>query len=91
MTWLRMELTQERRRIVNEERSAHPNPRIRERMLVVRLLRNGTTRQYARRGSSESVGPPFSDRSPRFVRGAWMARVAKLRSARKARWPHTAS
>src|SRR6267154_4920236 len=47
MTWLRIRLTEEQQRVVNEERSAHPNPRIREKMLVIWLLHNGTTRQYA--------------------------------------------
>ena len=43
--WLRVRLTQEEERVVNEERSSHPNPRIREKMLVVWLLHNGLTRQ----------------------------------------------
>ena len=47
MTWLRIQLTEEPQRVVNEERFAHPNPRIRERMLVLWLLHNGATRQYA--------------------------------------------
>ena len=47
MTWLRIRLTEEQQRVVNEERSTHPNPRIREKMLVIWLLHNGATRQYA--------------------------------------------
>jgi transposase len=47
VTWLRIELTEEQQRVVNEERSAHPNPRIREKMLVFWLLHNGATRAYA--------------------------------------------
>jgi transposase len=47
MTWLRIRLTEEQQRVVNEERSAHPNPRIREKMLVIWLLHHGATRQYA--------------------------------------------
>ena len=47
MAWLRVQLTEEQQRIVNEERSSHPNPRIRERMLVLWLLHNGVTRQKA--------------------------------------------
>ena len=31
MAWLRIQLTEEQQRVVNEERSVHPNPRIRER------------------------------------------------------------
>ena len=38
MTWLRIRLTEEQQRVANEERSAHPNPRIREKMLVIWLL-----------------------------------------------------
>ncbi len=47
MAWLHVQLTEEQQRVVNEERSAHPNPRIRERMLVLWLLHNGVTRQTA--------------------------------------------
>jgi transposase len=47
MSWLRVDLTEEQQVIVNEERSSHPNPRIRERMLVLWLLHNGLTRQKA--------------------------------------------
>ena len=47
MAWLHVQLTQEQQGIVNEERSAHPNPRIRERMLVLWLLHNRVTRQKA--------------------------------------------
>jgi transposase len=47
MTWLRIQLTEEQQRVVNEERSAHPNPRTREKMLVIWLLHNGVTRQNA--------------------------------------------
>ena len=45
MTWLRVRLTEEQQRVVNEERSSHPNPRIREKMLVLWLLHNGVKRQ----------------------------------------------
>jgi transposase len=47
MAWLRVELTEEEQRIVNEERISHPNERIRERMLVLWLLHKGDTRQRA--------------------------------------------
>jgi transposase len=47
MAWLRVQLTEEERRVVNEERTSHPNERIRERMLVLGLLHNGVTRQKA--------------------------------------------
>ena len=47
MAWLRIRLTEEQQRVVNEERSAHPNPRIREKMLVLWLLHNEVTRAHA--------------------------------------------
>ena len=47
MAWLRVRLTEEEQRVVNEERIAHPNERIRERMLVLWLLYNGVTRRKA--------------------------------------------
>jgi transposase len=45
--WFRVRLTDEQQRVVNEERSCHPNPRILERMLVRLLLHNGFARQKA--------------------------------------------
>jgi transposase len=47
MAWLRIHLTAEEQHVVNEERTSHPNPRIREKMLVVWLLHKGITRQKA--------------------------------------------
>src|SRR5664280_204148 len=47
MAWLRVRLTEEEQRIVNEERTSHPHERIRERMLVICLLHHGVTRQKA--------------------------------------------
>jgi transposase len=47
MAWLRVQLTEQEQRVVNEERISHPNQRIRERMLVLWLLHNGVTRQRA--------------------------------------------
>src|SRR6267154_359879 len=47
MAWLRVQLTEEEQRIVNEERITHPNERIRERLLVLCLLHNGVTRRKA--------------------------------------------
>ena len=47
MAWLRVQLTDEERDVVNEERISHPNERIRERMLVLWWLHNGVTRQKA--------------------------------------------
>jgi transposase len=47
MAWLRVRLSEEEQRVVNEERTSHPNERIRERMLVLWLLHNGLTREKA--------------------------------------------
>ena len=47
MAWLRVRLTEEQQHVVNEERSSHPNPRIREKMLVLWLLHNGVKCQDA--------------------------------------------
>lgn len=47
MGWFRVHLTEEQQRVVNEERTSHPHPRIREKMLVLWLLHNGLTRQKA--------------------------------------------
>jgi transposase len=47
MTWFRVQLTEEQQRIVDEERSSHPDLRVREKMLVIWLLHSGLTRQKA--------------------------------------------
>ena len=47
MAWFRVQLTEEQQRIVNEERTSHPDLRVREKMLVLWLLHCGTTRQEA--------------------------------------------
>jgi transposase len=47
MAWFRVHLTEEQQRIVNEERVAHPNLRVREKMLVLWLLHCGATREKA--------------------------------------------
>ncbi len=47
MAWLCVHLTEEQQRVVNEERSVHPNSRIREKMLALWLLHNGVTRENA--------------------------------------------
>src|SRR5271156_2666170 len=43
MAWFRVQLTEEQQRIVDEERTSHPNPRIRDKMLVLWLLHHGLT------------------------------------------------
>jgi transposase len=45
MAWFRVQLTEEQQHIVNEERVAHPNLRVREKMWVLWLLHCGLTRQ----------------------------------------------
>jgi len=47
MDRFRVQLTEEQQRVVNEERTFHPNPRVRESMLVLLLLHKGFTRQQA--------------------------------------------
>jgi transposase len=47
MAWFRVQLSEEQQRIVNEERTSHPDLRVREKMLVLWLLPCGTTRQKA--------------------------------------------
>src|SRR5271168_548099 len=47
MAWFRVHLTEEQQRIVNEERVAHPDLRVREKMLVLWLLHCGSTREEA--------------------------------------------
>ena len=45
MAWFRVQLTEEQQRIVNQERAAHPHPRVREKMLVLWWVHCGRTRQ----------------------------------------------
>jgi transposase len=47
MAWFRVHLTEEQQRVVNEERVAHPDLRVREKMLVLWLLHCGATREEA--------------------------------------------
>jgi transposase len=49
MAWFRVHLTEEQQGIVNEERVAHPDLRVREKMLVLWLLHCGTKREDAAR------------------------------------------
>jgi len=49
MAWLRIQLTEEQQQVVNEERLAHPNARVREKMLALWLLHHGLTREDAAR------------------------------------------
>ena len=52
MARIHVQLDEEQQRVVNEERSTHPNARVREKMLVLCLLHNGVTRQ----GAAKIVG-----------------------------------
>jgi transposase len=52
MARIHVQPDQEQQRVVNEERSSHPNARVREKMLVLCLLDNGVTRQ----GAAKIVG-----------------------------------
>ena len=47
MAWCRIQLTEDERRIVNEERASHPSLLIRNKMLTIWLLHCGVTRQKA--------------------------------------------
>ena len=47
MAWLRIRLTEDQQRIVDEERSSHFNLRVREKMLAIWLLHSGLTRRKA--------------------------------------------
>ena len=47
MAWLRVQLTEEQQSIVTEERTSHPHPRVREKMLILWMLHCGVTRQKA--------------------------------------------
>ena len=47
MTWLRIVLTEEQQRVVNEERDSHPQEHVRRKMLVLWLLHCGLTREKA--------------------------------------------
>ena len=47
MAWFRVHLTEEQQRIVTEERVAHPDLRVREKMLVLWLLHCGAKREEA--------------------------------------------
>ncbi len=47
MAWCRVQLTEDERRIVNEESASHPNLLVRNKMLTIWLLHCGVTRQKA--------------------------------------------
>ena len=52
MARIHVRLDEQQLRVVDEERSSHPNLRVREKMLVLCLLHNGVTRQ----GAAKIVG-----------------------------------
>jgi len=47
MAWTRIQLTEDEQRIVNEERTSHPNLQVRDKMWAIWLLHCGLTRQKA--------------------------------------------
>jgi len=47
MAWCRIQLTEDERRIVNEERTSHPSLLVRNKMLTIWLLHCGVTRRKA--------------------------------------------
>ena len=47
MAWLRVNLSEQEQKIVNAERDGHPEEHVRRKMLVVRLLHCGITREKA--------------------------------------------
>jgi hypothetical protein len=85
MAWFRVRLTEEQQRIVNEERVAHPNLRVREKMLVIWLLHCGATREKA----AEIVGigcATVQRYVAAFRAGAWMACGSGTPIAPAVRW-----
>jgi len=47
MAWLRIALTEEEQRVVNEERESHPEPHVRRKMLVLWSLHCGLKREQS--------------------------------------------
>ena len=47
MAWTRIQLTEDEQRILNEERTSHPNLHVRDKMWTIWLLHCGVTRQKA--------------------------------------------
>ena len=90
MARFRVQLTEEQQRIVNEERTTHPDLRVREKMLVLWLLHCGTTRQKA----AEIVGlgrATVHRYLVAFREGASTACGGLTAIARSASWPPIAS
>jgi hypothetical protein len=90
LAWSRVPLTEEPQRIVHQERTSHPDLRVREKMLVLWSLYCGTTRPKA----ADIVGLGRAT-VPRYVvafrQGAWIACGGVTTMARSARWPPIAS
>jgi transposase len=47
MAWFRIQLSEDERRVVNEERINHPSLQVRSKMLTIWLLHCGITREKA--------------------------------------------
>ena len=65
MAWFRVQLTEEPQRIVNEERTSHPDLRVREKMLVLGCSTAGPRGRRPPR-SSAAVVPPSTATSLEF-------------------------
>ena len=103
MAWFRVQLTEEQQRIVNEERTSHPNLRVREKMLVLWLLHCGTHPAEGRRDrrrrschrpsvrgrvSRGRPGRPAAMGPPSPGRARWPPIASDPRVLREATGPH---
>ena len=86
MAWCRIQLTEDERRIVNEERAIHPNLLVRNRLLTIWLLHCGVTRQKA----AEIVGVsalPCSDTWTRTAKADWTGCGIRASQSPSPSWP----
>ena len=86
MAWCRIHLTEDERRIVNEERASHPNLLVRNKMLTIWLLHCGVTRQKA----AEIVGVSrvqCSDTWTRTAKADWTGCGIRASKRPSASWP----
>ena len=85
MAWFRVHLTEEQPRIVNEERVAHPNLRVREKMLVLWLLHCGATLEKAAQVAGVSRAT-IQRYVAAFRAGGWMDSSRTTTIVPSARW-----
>ncbi len=90
MAWFRVHLTEEQQRIVNEERVAHPDLRVREKMLVLWLLHCGSQREEAAKivGVSRTTVHRYV---AAFPPAAWNASGRATTIVPRVRWPPIAN